>query len=143
MREKREKLLEIKAKLAEPGGKFGVGIINNGKSYNKFSTKSADELAKIQKDENRYRKQLGYKNKKGKLVWSKDKRKINMGYEKGFVPALDPRALRAALKQRDAYYGGGKLNMVEVKGTNKLKEAALEEVEKKFANLEYEELELK
>ena len=47
LREKRERLLEIKAKLAEPGGNFGVAIMNNGKSFNKFSTKSYDELAQI------------------------------------------------------------------------------------------------
>lgn len=44
LRLKRERLLEIKAKLAEPGGNFGVGIFNTGKSYNKFSTKSYSEL---------------------------------------------------------------------------------------------------
>ena len=42
LRLKREKLLEIKQKLNEPGGNFGVGIINAGHSYNKFATVSYD-----------------------------------------------------------------------------------------------------
>jgi len=44
---KRERLLEIKAQLAEPGGHFGVGIINAGHSYNKFATTSYENLAKV------------------------------------------------------------------------------------------------
>ena len=61
LRMKRERLIEIKAKLAEPGGNFGVGIINTGHSFNKFATVSYDALAKIQKKENRFRKILGLK----------------------------------------------------------------------------------
>jgi hypothetical protein len=44
LRLKREKLIEIKKKLAEPGGNFGVGIFNAGKSYNKFTTKPYSEM---------------------------------------------------------------------------------------------------
>ena len=44
LRLKRDKLIEIKKKLAQPGGDFGVGIFNTGKSYNKFSTKPYEEL---------------------------------------------------------------------------------------------------
>ena len=47
LRLKREKLLEIKKKLAEPGGNFGVGIFNTGKSYNKFSTLPYSELKQL------------------------------------------------------------------------------------------------
>ena len=62
---KRERLQEIKAKLAEPGGNFGVAIINAGHSYNKFATTSYENLALIQKKENKFRKILGLKpNKK-------------------------------------------------------------------------------
>lgn len=139
LREKRERLLEIKAKLAEPGGNFGVAIMNNGKSYNKFSTKSYDELAQIQKDENKFRKLIGMKefvrySKKMKKKTGKpgfyrpslDKRKIN-NTEKGFKPNLDPKFLRAALLKEEAYNGGGKLNMVEVIGQEKALKVKLEE----------------
>ena len=44
---KRERLLEIKEKLAKPGGDFGIGIFNTGHSYNKFTTKDYDELKKV------------------------------------------------------------------------------------------------
>jgi len=47
LRQKRERLLEIKAELAKPGGDFGVGIVNTGKSYNKFATLPYEELRKI------------------------------------------------------------------------------------------------
>jgi len=47
LREKRERLLEIKKELARPGGDFGVGIVNTGKSYNKFATLPYEELKKI------------------------------------------------------------------------------------------------
>ena len=37
-----------------------------------------------------------------------------------FKPKIDPRVLRHALKQKEAYYGEGKLNMVEIVDTNAL-----------------------
>ena len=111
LRLKRERLQEIKQKLAEPGGNFGIGIFNTGKSYNKFTTKPYEELAALQKKENRYRRVLGLK---------KNRQPIN-NTEKGYKPALDPRALRAALKTKSAYYGGGKLNMIKIEGTKTLK----------------------
>ena len=43
----KEKLLTIKKKYAEMGGKFGIGIFNTGVSYNKYTTKSYDELKTI------------------------------------------------------------------------------------------------
>ena len=46
---------------------------------------------------------------------SLDKRKIN-NIESGFKPNLDPKFLRTALKQEEAYNGGDNLNMIEVKG---------------------------
>ena len=88
MRLKREKLLEIKEKLAQPGGDFGIGIFNTGPSYNKFTTKSYEELTTIQKKENRFRKILGLK---------PNKKPIN-NTEKGYKPEIDPRILRAGLK---------------------------------------------
>ena len=48
----KEKLLTIKKKYAEMSGKFGIGIFNSGVSYNKYSTKSYDELKKIREEEN-------------------------------------------------------------------------------------------
>lgn len=130
LREKRERLLEIKAELAKPGGNFGVGIINTGKSYNKFATMPYEELRQIQKKENKFRKIIGMKPNK----------KLINNMETGYKPELDPRVLRAALKQKTAYYRGGQLNMVVVEGTNKLKEKAVEEAEKKNQELPPEAL---
>ena len=105
---KREELVRIKERIAQPGGNFGVAIINAGRSYNKFTTVSYQELARIKSKENKFRKTLGVK---------KDKRPIN-NTEKGFKPTIDPKILNAGLKQKRAYYGGGSLNMKPVKGTN-------------------------
>ena len=120
LREKQERLKEIKAKLAEPGGKFGVGIINAGHSYNKFATHSYDELAKIQKKENKFRKILGLK---------PNKKPIN-NLEEGFKPEIDPKILEAGLKKKRSYYAGGKLNMVVVDATNKKKQDLIDKLEK-------------
>ena len=111
---------EIKAKLAEPGGKFGVGIINAGHSYNKFATHSYDELAKIKKKENKFRKILGLK---------PNRKPIN-NLDGGFKPEIDPRILNAGLKKKRSYYAGGKLNMVVVDATNKKKQELLDKLEK-------------
>ena len=63
LRLKRERLLEIKAELAKPRDpkKFGAPILNTGKSYNKLASKTVEELAKIQQDENKLRKLIGMK----------------------------------------------------------------------------------
>lgn len=69
-----------------------------------------------------------------------NKKKINYT-EKGYKPELDPRILRAALKQRRAYYGGGKLNMKEVQGSKKQEEKLIEEMVKQDKELTEKELE--
>ena len=89
--------MEIKAELAKPGGDFGVGIVNTGKSYNKFATLPYGELKQIQKKENKFRKIIGLK---------PNRKRIN-NLKSGYKPELDPRMLRAALKQKRAYYAGG------------------------------------
>ena len=49
----------------------------------------------------------------------------------GYKPEIDPRMLRAALKQKSAYYAGGQLNMVKIDGTNALKQKVIDEAEAK------------
>jgi hypothetical protein len=71
---------------------------------------------------NKEQKKLG---KPANYKPSLDKRKIN-NTEKGFKPSLDPKFLRQALKQEEAYHGGKNLNMIEVKGYAKAS-AQLEE----------------
>lgn len=131
LRLKRERLLEIKEKLAKPGGDFGIGIFNTGRSYNKFTTKDYDELRNIQKKENKFRKILGQKPNKKPIT----------NVESGFKPEIDPRILNHGLKQRSAYYGGGSLNMVTVEGTNAVIERRIQEAEKiKGGELDEDEL---
>ena len=83
-----ERLNEIKRKIAEPGGNFGIGCINplenNFSSVNRFATHSYEDLAKIQKKENRYRKLIGMK---------PNKKPIN-NTENGYKPEISPRILR-------------------------------------------------
>lgn len=121
LRQKRERLAEIKEKLSQPGGHFGIGIFNTGRSYNKFTTKPYEELAQIQKKENRFRKILGQR---------PNKKPIN-NTENGYKPEIDPRILRAGLKQKRSYHAGGKLNMVTLEATNAIKEKKVSELEAK------------
>ena len=126
MREKRERLLEIKKRLAEPGSTFGVngvcrfGIINTGHSYNSYSTLPYDELRRIQKKENKFRKTLGLK---------PNRKPIN-NLQSGYKPEIDPRILRAGLKQKRAYYGGGELNMNKIEATGVQLQRVEEKLEK-------------
>ena len=46
-----------------------------------------------------------------------EKKPIN-NLDNRFKPTVDPRILRSALKQKDAYLGEGKLNMEIIEGTN-------------------------
>ena len=89
-----------------------------------------EELRNIQQKENVFRKYLGVKANK--------KRISNLDHR--FIPQVDPRVLRAALKQKDAYYGEGKLNMIEVVGTNTLKQRALDEAEREGKEVPKEDL---
>ena len=99
LRLKREKLLEIKAKLAEPGGHFGVGIFSKtGHSYNKFATKPYEELKQIQKKENKFRKIMGLKANKKPVNNHLTKFDDKEGH--GFQPQIDPRVLEHGLKQK-------------------------------------------
>jgi hypothetical protein len=39
----------------------------------------------------------------------------------GYKPEIDPKILSQGLKQKRAYYGGGKLNMTKIPATSTLK----------------------
>jgi len=68
-----------------------------------------------------------------------NKKRIN-NLDEGFKPEIDPRILNAGLKQKRAYYGGGKLNMVAIKGTNTLKQELIDKAEKDGRQVEEDEL---
>lgn len=117
----RERYQRIKAEVDAPrSGIGGVKIFSaSGLSHNKFATLPYSTLAEIQKKENQFRKVLGLK---------KDKRPIN-NTENGFKPQVDPRVLRASLKQKRNYHGGGSLNMRVVKSTSALKKEITQKIE--------------
>ena len=68
--------MRIKYQVDQKRDKIGIKIINKHHSYNKFATKPYEELAKIKKQENKFRKILGVK---------KDKRPVN-NLDTGFKP---------------------------------------------------------
>ena len=94
----RKRALGNMKRMKQEAGKFGIKIVNRrGKSisFNKFASKSYTDLRETQINENKYRK---------KVSVSKDRNPIN-NLDNRFTPKIDPRVLRNALKQQEAYKG--------------------------------------